>query len=127
MIQNFDHTHQPIKAEFDDGEIGEIGNVLKEAVNKNIELNKSMTQLQIREREAEYRALQAQVNPHFLYNTLNSLYFMAVLHNVDDIAQMTEALSDMFKITLNKGNSILPLKSELDYIHKYMLIQAFSS
>ena len=125
VIQNFDHTHQPIKAEFDDGEIGEIGNVLKEAVNKNIELNKSMTQLQIREREAEYQALQAQVNPHFLYNTLDSLYFMAVLHNVDDIAQMTEALSDMFKITLNKGNSILPLKSELDYIHKYMLIQAF--
>lgn len=125
VIQNFDHTHQPIKAEFDDGEIGEIGNVLKEAVNKNIELNKSMTQLQIREREAEYKALQAQVNPHFLYNTLDSLYFMAVLHNMDDIAQMTEALSDMFKITLNKGNSILPLKSELEYIHKYMLIQAF--
>lgn len=125
VIQNFDHTHQPIKAEFDNDEIGEIGNVLKEAINKNIELNKSMTQLQIREREAEYKALQAQVNPHFLYNTLDSLYFMAVLHNVDDIAQMTEALSDMFKITLNKGNSILPLKSELDYIRKYMLIQAF--
>ena len=65
MIQNFDHTHQPINAEFDDGELGEIGNVLKEAVNKNIELNKSMTQLQIREREAEYQAHQAQENPHF--------------------------------------------------------------
>ena len=125
VIRTFDRTHQPIEAEFDDGEIGAIGKVLKDAINKNIELNKRMTLSQIREREAEYKALQAQVNPHFLYNTLDSLYFMAILHNVEDIAQMTEALSDMFKITLNKGNSILPLKDELNYIRKYMLIQAF--
>ena len=103
--------------------------VLSDSLNTMIDkINELLEQVkteQIRLRKAEFELLQSQINPHFLYNTLNSLYFMAVLHNVDDIAQMTEALSDMFKITLNKGNSILPLKSELDYIHKYMLIQAF--
>lgn len=122
-INKFSTDHQLITAEFDDGEIGEISTFLKGAVNDNIELNKRILALNNREREMEFQALQAQINPHFLYNTLDSLYFMAVINHVEEIAEMTAALSDIFKITLNKGKSYVKIQEELDYIQKYILIQ----
>lgn len=122
-IQQFGQDHQPITTTFDESEVGTIGNAIKKAVNQNLELSKRVTEAEVREKESELRLLQAQINPHFLYNTLDSLYLMAVMHNVDEIAEMTAALSDIFKIALSKGNRYIRLNDELEYIQQYMLIQ----
>ena len=112
-----------IEAVFDDGEIGSIGNLLKETVNYNLSLNTKLNEARIRERDAQLLLLQSQINPHFLYNTLDSLYCMAIIDNADDVAEMVSALSDMFKLSLIKGKRFLPLKEELEYVRKYMQIQ----
>lgn len=108
---------------FDDSEIGVIGNTLKETVNNNIELKERLLSLRLKERESELMLLQAQINPHFLYNTLDSIYCKAEIENEKDIAAMVGALSDLFKISLSKGNREIPVSEEIDYIQKYMLIQ----
>lgn len=112
-----------VSAEFGDDEIGSIGNKFKNMVNNNLELRERLLNTEIKEREAELLLLQSQINPHFLYNTLDSLYFMAVIHNADDIADMVMALSDTFKLSLNKGDKLIFVKDELEKIKAYMKIQ----
>ncbi|MDO5423816.1 MAG: histidine kinase [Eubacteriales bacterium] len=112
-----------ITEEFDDSEIGEIGNALKETVNHNIELKERLLSLRLKERESELLLLQAQINPHFLYNTLDSIYCKAEIENQTEIACMVGALSDIFKISLSRGNSEIKISEELAYIKKYMQIQ----
>lgn len=122
-INKFNEDHQLITETFDMQEIGQVSTFLKEAVNNNIVLNQKIIALNNQNREMEFRALQSQINPHFLYNTLDALYMMAVIHRVDEIANMTAALSEMFKLTLNKGHYYIFLSEELAYIRSYILIQ----
>lgn len=110
----------PIQAEFDSGEIGRVGQVLKETVARNLELRNRLIESSVKEREAELLLLQAQINPHFLYNTLDSIYCRAIIEKSDTIADMVAALSDLFKVSLSKGRRIITVREELDYIEKYM-------
>ncbi len=112
-----------VEDEFDNSEIGEIGNKFKEMVNNNLELRERLLNSQLNEREAELLLLQAQINPHFLYNTLDSLYFMAIINNDDDIAKMVLALSNTFKLSLNKGDKFITVRDEITRIKEYMTIQ----
>ena len=112
-----------ITEKFDKGEIGRIGNVLKETVNHNIELRERLLELNVKERESELLLLQAQINPHFLYNTLDSIYCQAKLRGEDEIAQMVDDLSETFKISLNNGKQKIPVVQEMEYIQRYMKIQ----
>ncbi|MDG0814066.1 sensor histidine kinase [Cohnella rhizosphaerae] len=82
-----------------------------------------MLQAQLKEREAELRSLQAQIKPHFLYNTLDSIYWMSMLEEQHDIAQMALSLSESFKLSLNKGKETIPVYKELKHIEHYMIIQ----
>ena len=122
-IKTFRENHKMITDEYDKSEIGKIGYALKDAVNENIELNQKLTRTEIREKEAELQLLQAQINPHFLYNTLDTIYMLAMINEQDQIAELTAALSDIFKISLNNGKKYLQLRDELAYIQNYMLIQ----
>lgn len=108
---------------FDQDEVGAIGETFKRVVAENRELNEKLVHAALKEREAELRALQAQINPHFLYNTLDSIYWMATLQNNHDIAQMAVSLSESFKLSLNKGRETIPVYKELKHIHHYMTIQ----
>ena len=112
-----------VEARFDDSEIGRIGNQFKNMVNNNLDLHEKLLQSEIREKEAELLLLQSQINPHFLYNTLDSLYFMAVIHQADDMADMIQALSDNFKLSLNKGDKLITVNNELKKIRAYVNIQ----
>jgi two-component system sensor histidine kinase YesM len=80
--------------------------------------------LQLKEKEAELKALQAQINPHFLYNTLDMIFWKAEKSNQQEISDMIYALSHLFRITLSKGNEFIPVKSEKDFIEHYLLLQS---
>ena len=114
---------EPIEAVFDDGEIGQVGNALKRTVDNNLELRERLITSRVKEREAELLLLQSQINPHFLYNTLDSIYCKAMIQNNDEIAEMVLALSNLFKATLSKGNTVITVREELEHISRYMAIQ----
>lgn len=77
----------------------------------------------LREKEAELRALQAQINPHFLYNTLDTISWMAMKYDAEDIEEMVGDLSTMFRYSLNNGMNILTVDEELKQIQSYLKIQ----
>ena len=78
---------------------------------------------EIFDKQTELTALQSQINPHFLYNTLDTLYWMAIVEEQENIAQLTRALSDVFRISLNQGKELLSICEELKFIDDYLYIQ----
>ncbi|WP_091068116.1 sensor histidine kinase [Paenibacillus sp. NFR01] len=84
----------------------------------------SLTELQARQkREAELRSLQAHIKPHFLYNTLDTIHWMARNKGAEDIAEVVQSLSKLFRLGLSKGSDIIPLSDELEHIVSYLKIQ----
>lgn len=73
--------------------------------------------------EAELHALQNQINPHFLYNTLEVIRGRALVQNAQDIADMTEALATIFRYIINRPGDVATLQEEIDNVRNYMLIQ----
>lgn len=108
---------------FEEDEVGAIGETFRRITSENEQLSERLIHSQLKEREAELRSLQAQIKPHFLYNTLDSIYWMAVLQNNAEIAKMAVALSESFKLSLNKGKETIPVFKELQHIEHYMTIQ----
>lgn len=108
---------------FPQDEVGTIGETFKRISSENEELAQRLVHSELKEREAELRALQAQIKPHFLYNTLDSIYWMARLQKNQEAAQMALSLSESFKLSLNKGKETIPVYKELLHIEHYMTIQ----
>ena len=74
-------------------------------------------------RKAELRTLQAQINPHFLYNTLDAIVWKAEAGDKDEVIQLTSALSDFFRISLSSGADWIPISQEKKHIEGYLTIQ----
>ena len=74
-------------------------------------------------KNAELKALQAQINPHFLYNSLDLVNCLAIQHNVPEIADMINSLVEFYKLSLNRGQEILSLYDELRHVQTYVRIQ----
>ena len=74
-------------------------------------------------RKAELRTLQAQINPHFLYNTLDAIVWKAEAGNSEEVIQLTSSLSDFFRISLSSGADWIPLGQEKKHIEGYLKIQ----
>lgn len=91
-----------------------IYNIFKK--NKNLDFSK---------RQAQYRALQNQINPHFLYNTLDGIRSEAIIAGNDRIADMTEALAVFFRYTISKVEDLVKIKDELDNCRIYFKIQQY--
>lgn len=123
MMVDWANGIRNLEGNFDSDEIGVIGETFKRVAWENKQLNDRLTQSKLKTREAELRALQAQIKPHFLYNTLDSIYWMAELNNNKEIAQMSISLSESFKLSLNKGKEMIPVFKELKHIEHYMNIQ----
>lgn len=88
--------------------------------------NIMMIQLRKNEKEkrkAEFRLLQSQINPHFLYNTLDTLQWKAFEHGDDEMVSCISSLSAFFRISLNRGKNFIPLEKELEHVSHYLLIQ----
>lgn len=82
--------------------------------NKRSERNK---------RKSELEALQAQINPHFLYNTLDSIVWMGEANRTDEVVKMTSSLAKLFRISINKGQEYISLKQEIEHVESYLTIQ----
>jgi two-component system, sensor histidine kinase YesM len=122
VIADVAQGQRTINAEFGDDEIGEIGNQFKSLVNTNIDLRERLITANLRQREAELSALQAQINPHFLYNTLDAIFWMAKGSRVEKIADLTLALSNVFKMSLNDGKETTTVEREIVHIRSYLAI-----
>lgn len=104
-------------------ELGEIGKQIVHLYNWNNDLTKRLYKSQIKEKEAELLALQSHINPHFLYNTLNTIFWMAEKAKEKQIAKIAINLSKIFKLTLNDGNHITSVKNEIEQVKSYLDIQ----
>jgi len=123
MMLDWTKGSRQFPAAFPKDEVGVIGETFKRIASENEELNQRLIKSELKEWQAELRALQSQIKPHFLYNTLDSIYWMAMLQNNQDVAQMAVSLSESFKLSLNKGKEIIPLYKELEHIEHYLKIQ----
>lgn len=80
---------------------------------------------ELMKKEAQLQALENQINPHFLYNTLESVNWRARMVGADDISEMVQALASLLRVTLNKNSSAYELGQELELVHNYMVIQHY--
>ncbi|MEK5476611.1 sensor histidine kinase [Paenibacillus sp. FSL R5-0407] len=87
------------------------------------ELMDQIIQEQEAKRKSELDVLQSQINPHFLYNTLNSVTRMAELGRNEEVVTTITSLSRFFRISLSKGNHIIPVADELEHVRHYLIIQ----
>lgn len=76
-------------------------------------------------RKTELRALQAQINPHFLYNTLDSIAWMCEDGRTQDAVEMVNALARLFRISISKGHELIPIEKEVEHAQSYLKIQKF--
>lgn len=74
-------------------------------------------------KDTEYRALQAQINPHFLYNTLNSINWMARMRSDEVISTMVESLSQLLRGAMDNKRTMVTVREEIELINSYMYIQ----
>ena len=76
-------------------------------------------------RKTELKALQAQINPHFLYNTLDSVQWMCEQGKNKDAAAMVSALAKLFRISISRGKELIPIRDELNHAKSYLIIQSY--
>lgn len=110
----------------DIGEDNEFGKLESAFNNMAYEIKKLMEQIkreQELKRKNEMRVLQAQINPHFLYNTLDSIVWMAEMEEHESVVEMTSALAKLFRISLNKGKEIVTVGQEMEHVTNYLKIQ----
>lgn len=106
-------------------ELGDVGKGVNDLAEDINELISSQVRAEREKKDLEYKVLQSQVNPHFLYNTLNSIKWMAQVQGATGISEMTTALSRLLK-SLSKGTSLLiPLSEELTLLNDYFTIQKY--
>ena len=74
-------------------------------------------------RESEIRALYSQINPHFLYNTLDTIIWMAEFKDTEKVVAITKALAQFFRISLSQGDALIPLAKEIEHVQQYLFIQ----
>ena len=104
-------------------EIGMLGQCYENMLGKLKALMAQQVQNEKEKRQAEIRILQAQINPHFLYNTLDTLQWKAYENGQDDMVSMIQSLSTFFRISLSKGSEFIPLAKEIEHVQSYLAIQ----
>ena len=90
-----------------------------------IEHNEREYERALTQKQSTLIALQSQINPHFLYNTLDSIRGQALMHNIPEIADMTESLSSIFRYSISRQSTMVPLRDELRNIQIYFSIQQY--
>lgn len=82
-----------------------------------------VAEIQKQKRHAELKALQAQINPHFLYNTLNTITWQAADQGIYDVSRMANSLGKFFRLSLSRGAEVISLADEIEHVRCYLSIQ----
>ncbi|MCZ1266567.1 sensor histidine kinase [Paenibacillus tundrae] len=117
---DFNPTHEE---QMGNDEIGQLHFAFEQMTTRLKSLVTEVYQKELQSKEAELDLLQAQINPHFLYNTLGSISSLAVKHQDPQIQDMVLHLAKFYRISLNKGKSILTINEELKLTQSYNAIQ----
>ncbi len=106
-------------------EIEHLGKAINSMVKQTRKLMDDIIAEQEAKRRSELDALQAQINPHFLYNTLDSIVWMTENERYKDAVCMVTSLARLFRISLSRGKNIIPVSDELEHVKNYLIIQSF--
>ena len=120
--KKFDHIDPPEGITSEIRELYDSYNQLIDQVNLSMSEAEEFSR---KDAENEFRLLQAEINPHFLYNTLNTISWMAANNQDDDIQKVVIALVGLYRISLNNGKSTLPLRLEIEHVRNYLEIMSF--
>lgn len=104
-------------------EITELGLSFNIMIGRIRELLAAKIKEQEHLKKAELRALQAQINPHFLYNTLDTIIWLAEAHKTAQVIEIVRALSNFFRIALSKGQDWITIHQEVEHVRSYLTIQ----
>ena len=104
-------------------EVQRLGHSIRSMVSTMRHLMDDIIEQEGQKRRSELEVLQSQINPHFLYNTLDSVIWMTEAGRYEEAIQMVTSLARLFRISLSRGKSIIPLADELEHARHYMNIQ----
>ena len=126
-MENFetdaDHfTYRPVGGT---REVQELSNSFGHMVVRIQELMTTVREEEVNLRKTELKALQAQINPHFLYNTLDSIAWMCEQGRTADAVKMVHALARLFRISISKGHELIPISKEIEHAESYLQIQKY--
>lgn len=126
-MENFeadaDHfTYRPVGGT---REVQELSDSFGHMVVQIQQLMSTVREEEINLRKTELKALQAQINPHFLYNTLDSIAWMCEQGRNADAVKMVHALARLFRISISKGHELIPIAKEIEHAESYLQIQKY--
>lgn len=104
-------------------EIQHLGKTITSVVLQMHQLMDEIVKEQEKKRKSEFDSLQAQINPHFLYNTLDSIVWMVESEQYQEAISMVTALANLFRISLSKGKNIITIREEMEHAQNYLYIQ----
>lgn len=104
-------------------EFGELGLSFNNMTKRIHDLVETVYKSKLMEREAQLRALETQINPHFLYNTLATISWAARKANSPEIIKISNSLAKFYRLVLNKGDTLIGVKDEIDMVKAYLDIQ----
>ena len=106
-------------------EVQELSDSFEHMVLRIQELMTTVREEEINLRKTELKALQAQINPHFLYNTLGSIAWMCEQGRNADAVRMVHALARLFRISISRGHELIPIAKEIEHAESYLQIQMY--
>lgn len=117
---NFDNAALEISGQNEIARLSTSFNIMAAEIKKLMEQN---VEEQRQKRKSELRALQAQINPHFLYNTLDSIIWMAEWGKTKDVVLMTSSLAKLLRQSISNQNELVRVEEEVEYTRSYLVIQ----
>lgn len=104
-------------------EIGTMNSVFNQTIEKIEQLIKQVVEMETVNKDIEFQALQAQINPHFLYNVLDTINWMARKKGEDNICRMVTSISSLMRASISNKRSMVYIREEIKYVQDYLYIQ----
>lgn len=104
-------------------EVGQLADSFNTMISQIHTLMEEAIVVEKEKRDSEIQALQAQINPHFLYNTLDTIIWMAASGKNQDVMDVTSALAHLFRTSISQGDNFVPVATEITNVENYLIIQ----